>query len=118
MSLPGRIALLAELGRLGEVSERFWERIACDPTTRCWVWTGTTKHWNHYGRFQVQGAGLRLYDIAHRFSYEFLVGPVPAELELDHLCRNRQCVNPAHLEPVTHAENQRRAALARGRKTA
>lgn len=42
---------------------------------------------------------------AHRFSYEILVGPIPEGMELDHLCKNRRCVNPAHLEPVTHHEN-------------
>lgn len=46
---------------------------------------------------------------AHRVVYESLVGPIPAGLELDHTCRVRRCVNPDHLEPVTHAENQRRS---------
>lgn len=48
----------------------------------------------------------------HVALYELLVGPVPGGLELDHLCRNPPCCNPAHLEPVTHAENMRRAGLA------
>jgi hypothetical protein len=45
---------------------------------------------------------------AHRFAYELLVGPIPEGLVIDHLCRNRRCVNPAHLEPVTAEENWRR----------
>jgi hypothetical protein len=48
---------------------------------------------------------------AHRAYYEYFVGPVPEGLELDHLCENRWCVNPGHLEPVTHTENIRRSAV-------
>lgn len=51
--------------------------------------------------------------LAHRAAYELLVGPIPAGLTLDHLCRNTKCCNPAHLEPVTNAENVRRAWAAR-----
>lgn len=48
-------------------------------------------------------------DMAHRWSWEYHVGPIPEGLDIDHLCRNRKCVNPEHLEPVTRAENVRRA---------
>jgi len=57
-----------------------------------------------YGRFW-NGAKKVL---AHRWLYEHWMGPIPAGLELDHLCRNPSCVNPKHLEPVTHQENCRR----------
>ena len=69
-------------------------------TETCWLWTGPKYH-NGYG----QARGGRV----HRLMYEALVGPIPDGLELDHLCRIRECVNPEHLEPVTRAENARRA---------
>ena len=73
----------------------------------CWQWTAS-KNEHGYGHFWN---GSRVAP-AHRWSLEFHVGPVPEGLELDHFCRNRSCVNPEHLEPVTRAENNRRAAAA------
>ncbi len=70
----------------------------------CWHWTGSRVH-NGYGLFWIGGSNVR----AHRAMYELMVGPIPAGLDLDHLCRVRHCVNPEHLEPVTRAENLRRA---------
>lgn len=74
----------------------FWARV--HKTEGCWQWTGNVAP-NGYGRI-----GNRLY-CAHRYAYALLVGTIPDGKQLDHLCRNRSCVNPAHLEVVTRREN-------------
>lgn len=81
------------LGKLGDRSE-----------DECWTWTGCTQH--GYGLVWVDG--VRRSARVHRVVYELLVGPIPEGLTLDHLCRNRACCNPAHLEPVTLSENVKR----------
>jgi len=81
------------------VAERFWEKV--DKTETCWLWTAG-KSAAGYGAFWPQ---WRTHVPAHRWAYEALVGPIPDELEVDHLCRVPSCVNPSHLEPVTHREN-------------
>jgi hypothetical protein len=86
-------ALLRALGRLND-------SFSIDSHTRCWTWLKQINK-DGYGRFYY----AKRECLAHRAAYEILVGPVPAGLELDHLCRNRSCVNPDHLEPVTHREN-------------
>lgn len=91
--------------------ERFWAKVDRDgpvPEHRpdlgpCWLWAAGLNR-DGYGRFGVSGTKLG----AHRVAYELLRGPIPDGLELDHLCRAPCCVNPDHLEPVTHRENCRR----------
>ena len=70
---------------------------------KCWPWPGRI-HPEGYGQTFWNGHRMN----AHRAMYELLIGPIPTGLDLDHLCRNRSCVNPAHLEPVTRRENIRR----------
>lgn len=84
-------------------------RYRVDTTTGCWIWTGPLLP-NGYGRASRPMFGTRL---AHRVLYIERMGPVPEGLELDHTCRTKACVNPAHLEPVTGAENTRRGWAAR-----
>jgi hypothetical protein len=80
------------------------EPIWLEDENGCWVWQlALDRH--GYGRVRRSGRSIG----AHRWLYEQLVGLVPNGLELDHLCRNKRCVNPAHLEPVTHRENMRRS---------
>lgn len=80
--------------------ERFWAKV--DQTGDCWEWTAA-KNVGGYGRFTPEGQ--RESVAAHRYAYEAEHGPIPAEIQLDHLCRNRACVRPSHLEPVTHQVN-------------
>lgn len=86
--------------------ERFMEKIVPEPNSGCWLWTACVNH-NGYAMLAMDGKPSRA---AHRWYYELLHGPLAPGLELDHLCRVRSCVNPAHLEPVSHQANIDRGA--------
>lgn len=82
-----------------DAAERFWEKV--EFTDECWNWLGARTS-SGYGHFTAR------HDhkcVAHRISYQYLVGEIPEGLDLDHLCRNRRCVRPEHLEPVTRQVN-------------
>lgn len=85
-----------------------WEKV--ERQGDCWVWTGSAAN-RGYGSIHHEGRNGYL---PHRLSYELLVGPIPDGLVLDHLCMNRRCVNPKHLEPVTNRVNILRGTSAAG----
>lgn len=77
--------------------------------TPCWIWQLKKSPATGYGTFRINGRDL----LAHRWSYEQHRGPIPDGLQIDHLCRVRECINPDHLEPVTPKENTRRSTVAK-----
>ncbi len=77
-----------------DVEARFWSKVDRGPG--CWEWTASKS--TGYGRFTIRKGTI---PVAHRVAWELLRGPIPSGMQLDHLCRNRACVNPDHLEPVS-----------------
>lgn len=86
----------------GTVEQRFWAKVDRAGPMSCWSWTGAGAP--SYGAFRYEGR----QQPAHRVAYMMLVGPIPDGLQIDHLCRNPNCVNPGHLEPVTPKQNVQR----------
>lgn len=97
-------------GLIIPAEQRFWKFVHKDGPlfrgTPCWIWTG--KKNKGHGGFWVNGTTVP----AHRFAYELLVGAIPDTMTIDHLCWNRPCVNPAHMEPVPHSVNILRSPIA------
>lgn len=97
------------------IEERFWEKVDKNGVNGCWLWQAG-KNGAGYGMIGLSGhAGAKV--LAHRFSYVLLHGPITERLEIDHLCRNTLCVNPDHLEAVTHQENIMRGSKPQLSKT-
>lgn len=84
--------------------QRFWVRVM--KTDSCWAWLGA-KISTGYGAIRVDGK----VQLAHRYAYQLLVGPIPEGMMIDHQCRQRNCVNPSHLKQVTAAENSENRGL-------
>ena len=80
------------------VEDRFWSKV--DKTGTCWWWTACVNKYG-YGTFGFRGKVCR----AHRVAYLLSVGEIPTGMTIDHLCRNRRCVRPSHMEPVTRRVN-------------
>lgn len=90
-----------------KAEDRFWAYVAFGEG--CWEWTGARNPtgYGHSGIKRIERSGY-----AHRLAYTLVVGPIPEGMTLDHLCRNRGCVRPGHLEAVTHRENVLRSPIA------
>ena len=91
---------------------RLWRWVDVGQLHQCWEWRGKLSP-NGYGRMMFRGTA----HMSHRVAYALMRGPIPEGLVIDHLCRNRACCNPWHLEPVTNGENVRRGEVGR-KKTA
>lgn len=95
------------------VRDRILSSIDVHPDTGCWLYRGQLAR-DGYKRISVRHDGVLTRQPAHRVAYEVFIGPIPVGLTIDHVwnrgCRFRHCVNPLHLEPVTHRENILRGA--------
>ena len=87
--------------------ERLLSKAIINPETGCWEWAGA-KTPSGYGTLRRDGRTV----YAHRTAYDLIERAIPAGLVIDHLCRNRACINPAHLEPVSQRENMMRSPVA------
>lgn len=109
---------MSEIKKRVDVEKRVFPKFNI-ASNGCWEWTGATNK-KGYGELKFQFSEGIVYLKAHRVFYELFVGEIPEGLEIDHLCRNRKCVNPKHLEPVTTQENIMRGnglAVLNSRKT-
>lgn len=94
------------------LEDRLYKNMPIEDSNKCWNWSGY-KITSGYGGFFVGVKDKRKFYLAHRLSYEHFVGPIPEKFVIDHLCRNPSCINPTHLEAVTHAVNVQRGKMSR-----
>lgn len=108
-AVPWPLILLEGGEKLASLPERFWRKVGFEGPkvldTPCWVWSGANS--GSARPYGVSWDGERRIK-AHRWAWSSVHGPIPAGIELDHLCKTTLCVRPSHLEPVTSAENIRR----------
>lgn len=96
----------AKVNCRGTIDERIRSRMVCDDVSGCWNWAGAVSN-RSYGSIYYEGRMQK----AHRVMWIISRGEIPNVMDLDHLCRNRICINPEHLEPVTRSENLLRSPL-------
>jgi hypothetical protein len=102
--------------RRTSLRQKIKKNVKVCPDTGCWNWQGGTSgdgRGGGYGRMRVDGATMAV----HRVMYIIENGPVPRQKQIDHICSNRACCNPDHLEMVTHKQNQKRRDKRRRQKT-
>lgn len=95
--------------------EAFWRSVDQRGQSECWEWLGRVDR-HGYGSYRRNISRQTVHWLAHRVTYELLVGPIPDGLVIDHLCRNRACVNPSHMEPVTGRVNTQRGVGVGGQR--
>ncbi len=106
------LALMDRIVRAGvdpKVAQRFVAKVDLSAPSGCWLWTAAKRSGTGHPVFSVG----KLSTSANRWLYVWLVGPIPAGHDLDHLCRNPPCVNPEHMEAVSHQENLQRGVFTR-----
>lgn len=99
-------------GEFNTFEQQFWPNVEFDPFGGCWLWAGVVKKTNGYPNIWLNGRT----DGAHRASHMHFNGPIAEGFDIDHRCRVRCCVNPAHLEAVTKLENNTRSFVATGKR--
>jgi hypothetical protein len=85
--------------------QRFWAKVSAPDSDGCWNWNGSTSKKTGYGQFALDNKTPLL---VHRIAYSLLRGEIPPKMTIDHLCRNRRCVNPDHMDICTRGENTMR----------
>lgn len=98
--------------RRDSIRQKVLGRVRIDPVTGCWIWTGPTSgstgRGSNYPRMSLSGQTVAVHIVMYVNEH----GYVPGKKQVDHTCRNRLCVNPKHLEMVTHRQNCRRRDMA------
>lgn len=99
-----RPSQVTRVGRGWPPMRRFFHFVPRRPVGDCWPWMGTLNN-DGYGQITISPGPNK---VAHRWVWELLKGSIPDDQHIDHICRRRDCVNPQHMEIVSHAENCRR----------